>query len=52
LIAYAVTRFRMPFKMLIIGSMLYAYMFPPMLLAIRSTASSSASASRTACSRS
>lgn len=34
IIAYAVTRFRMPFKMLIIGSMLYAYMFPPMLLAI------------------
>lgn len=33
-IAYAVTRFRVPFKMLIIGSMLYAYMFPPMLLAI------------------
>lgn len=34
IIAYAVTRFRVPFKMLIIGSMLYAYMFPPMLLAI------------------
>lgn len=33
-IAYAITRFRVPLKMLIIGSMLYAYMFPPMMLAI------------------
>ncbi|WP_144184129.1 carbohydrate ABC transporter permease [Elioraea rosea] len=34
MIAYAVTRFRVPGKTLIIGTMLYAYMFPPMLLAI------------------
>ncbi|MBN9470401.1 MAG: carbohydrate ABC transporter permease [Bosea sp.] len=34
IIAYAVTRFRVPFKLMIVGSMLYAYMFPPMLLAI------------------
>jgi len=33
-IAYVVTRYRVPGKMAIIGSMLYAYMFPPMLLAI------------------
>ncbi|HQW19942.1 MAG TPA: carbohydrate ABC transporter permease [Rhodocyclaceae bacterium] len=33
-IAYVVTRYRVPGKTLIIGSMLYAYMFPPMLLAI------------------
>lgn len=34
MIAYAVTRFRVPGRALIIGTMLYAYMFPPMLLAI------------------
>lgn len=34
MIAYAVTRFRVPGKTLIIATMLYAYMFPPMLLAI------------------
>jgi multiple sugar transport system permease protein len=33
-IAYVITRYRVPGKMAIIGSMLYAYMFPPMLLAI------------------
>ncbi len=33
-IAYVVTRYRVPGKMAIIGTMLYAYMFPPMLLAI------------------
>ncbi len=33
-IAYVVTRYRVPGKTVIIGSMLYAYMFPPMLLAI------------------
>ena len=33
-IAYVVTRYRVPGKTLIIGSMLYAYMFPPLLLAI------------------
>lgn len=34
MIAYAVTRYRVPGKKLIIGSMLYAYMFPPLLIAI------------------
>lgn len=34
MIAYAVVRFRVPGRTLIIGTMLYAYMFPPMLLAI------------------
>jgi multiple sugar transport system permease protein len=33
-IAYVVTRYRVPGKTLIIASMLYAYMFPPLLLAI------------------
>ncbi|RJG07837.1 carbohydrate ABC transporter permease [Noviherbaspirillum cavernae] len=33
-IAYVVTRYRIPGKTVIIGSMLYAYMFPPLLLAI------------------
>lgn len=33
-IAYVVTRYRVPGKTIIIGSMLYAYMFPPLLLAI------------------
>ncbi|GAA4015397.1 carbohydrate ABC transporter permease [Actimicrobium antarcticum] len=33
-IAYVVTRYRVPGKSIIIGSMLYAYMFPPLLLAI------------------
>jgi ABC-type glycerol-3-phosphate transport system permease component len=33
-IAYVVTRYRVPGKMAIVGSMLYAYMFPPLLLAI------------------
>jgi len=33
-IAYVVTRYRIPGKTIIVGSMLYAYMFPPMLLAI------------------
>ena len=34
LIAYSVTRLQMPFKTAIVGSMLLAYMFPPLLLAI------------------
>lgn len=34
LIAYAVTRLRFRGKSLVIGTMLYAYMFPPLLLAI------------------
>jgi multiple sugar transport system permease protein len=34
IIAYVVTRFRIPGKTAMIGSMLYAYMFPPLLLAI------------------
>ena len=34
LIAYAVTRLQFPGKMFIVGTMLYAYMFPPLLLAI------------------
>lgn len=34
LIAYAVSRLRFRGKTLVIGSMLYAYMFPPLLLAI------------------
>ncbi|MEX3010479.1 carbohydrate ABC transporter permease [Hoeflea sp. TYP-13] len=34
IIAYAVTRQRIRGKKLIVGSMLYAYMFPPLLLAI------------------
>jgi len=34
MIAYAVTRQRMPGKRLVIGAMLYAYMFPPLLIAI------------------
>lgn len=34
MIAYAVTRHRVPGKKLIIGAMLYAYMFPPLLIAI------------------
>lgn len=34
LIAYVVTRYRIPGKTIIVGSMLYAYMFPPLLLAI------------------
>ncbi|TDP74500.1 carbohydrate ABC transporter permease [Roseateles toxinivorans] len=33
-IAYTVTRYRVPGKSIIVGSMLYAYMFPPLLLAI------------------
>ena len=33
-IAYVVTRYRVPGKTILIGSMLYAYMFPPLLLAI------------------
>ncbi len=33
-IAYTVTRYRVPGKSVIVGSMLYAYMFPPLLLAI------------------
>lgn len=33
-IAYVVTRYRIPGKTIIVGSMLYAYMFPPLLLAI------------------
>ncbi len=33
-IAYVVTRYRVPGKTIIIASMLYAYMFPPLLLAI------------------
>jgi ABC-type glycerol-3-phosphate transport system permease component len=34
LMAYALTRMRVRFKSMIVGTMLYAYMFPPMLLAI------------------
>ena len=34
LIAYAVTRLDFPGKMFIVGTMLFAYMFPPLLLAI------------------
>ncbi|MFG1464708.1 carbohydrate ABC transporter permease [Xanthobacter sp. DSM 24535] len=34
MIAYSVTRQRMPGKKLIVGAMLYAYMFPPLLIAI------------------
>lgn len=34
IIAYVVTRYRIPGKTAMIGSMLYAYMFPPLLLAI------------------
>lgn len=34
MIAYAISRYRIRGKTLIIGSMLYAYMFPPLLLAI------------------
>ena len=34
LIAYAVTRLQFPGKMFVVGTMLYAYMFPPLLLAI------------------
>ena len=34
IIAYTVTRYRVPGKSIIVGSMLYAYMFPPLLLAI------------------
>jgi multiple sugar transport system permease protein len=34
MIAYAVTRHRIRGKKLIVGAMLYAYMFPPLLLAI------------------
>ena len=34
LIAYSVTRLRFRGKTLIVGTMLYAYMFPPMMLAI------------------
>ncbi|WP_430397479.1 carbohydrate ABC transporter permease [Ferrovibrio sp.] len=34
LIAYAVTRLHFPGKMFVVGTMLYAYMFPPLLLAI------------------
>jgi multiple sugar transport system permease protein len=33
-VAYALTRFRVPAKRLILVSVLYAYMFPPLLLAI------------------
>jgi multiple sugar transport system permease protein len=33
-VAYALTRFRVPGKRLILVSILYAYMFPPLLLAI------------------
>jgi len=33
-IAYVVTRYRVPGKTMIVGSMLYAYMFPPLMLAI------------------
>lgn len=33
-IAYTVTRYRVPGKSVIVGGMLYAYMFPPLLLAI------------------
>lgn len=34
IISYVISRYRVPGKSLIIGGMLYAYMFPPMLLAI------------------
>lgn len=34
MIAYAVTRQRIRGKKLIVGAMLYAYMFPPLLIAI------------------
>ena len=34
IIAYTVTRYRVPGKSISVGSMLYAYMFPPLLLAI------------------
>lgn len=34
IIAYVVTRYRVPGKTMIVGSMLYAYMFPPLMLAI------------------
>jgi ABC-type glycerol-3-phosphate transport system permease component len=34
LIAYAVTRLHFPGKTFVVGTMLYAYMFPPLLLAI------------------
>lgn len=34
MIAYSISRYRIRGKALIIGSMLYAYMFPPLLLAI------------------
>lgn len=34
LIAYAVTRLDFPGKIFVVGTMLYAYMFPPLLLAI------------------
>lgn len=34
LIAYSVTRLRFRGKLMIVGTMLYAYMFPPLLLAI------------------
>lgn len=34
IISYVISRYRVPGKPMIIGSMLYAYMFPPMLLAI------------------
>lgn len=33
-VAYVLTRFRVPGKALVVGGVLYAYMFPPMLLAI------------------
>ena len=33
-VAYVLTRFRVPGKSLVVGTVLYAYMFPPMLLAI------------------
>lgn len=33
-VAYVLTRFRVPGKSLVVGGVLYAYMFPPMLLAI------------------
>lgn len=34
IVAYTVTRYRIPGKTALVGSMLYAYMFPPLLLAI------------------
>lgn len=34
IVSYVISRYRVPGKSLIIGGMLYAYMFPPMLLAI------------------